>query len=90
MLDINTLGPQNPCNSNQRNSKDPMTRAATKNEACGEQLFFGRKTSAAMLGVCTRLIDEAIKSKRLKAFRIGRRILIPREALMLFAKQVAA
>jgi excisionase family DNA binding protein len=67
-----------------------MAKVATIKKRRSEQLFFGRDSSAAMLGICTRMIDEAIKGKRLKAYKIGRRVLIPRQALMRFATQVAA
>jgi len=48
-------------------------------------LFVGRDMAAAMLSVSTRTIDQAIKTGDLKAFRIGRRVVIHRDTLMKFA-----
>jgi excisionase family DNA binding protein len=42
-----------------------------------------------MLEVSTRTIDDAIRSGTLEAFRLGRRILIRRDALIAFAERVA-
>jgi excisionase family DNA binding protein len=89
-VDFNTLFHQNQLNPSRHNERLAMARMATKSKQNREQLFFGRETSAAMLGVCTRTIDDAIRAKRLEAFKIGRRVLISRAALLRFATQVTA
>lgn len=53
-----------------------------------EKLFVGRNTAAELLDVSTRTIDEAIKAGDLEAFRIGRRVLVRRAALIQFAERV--
>jgi excisionase family DNA binding protein len=53
-----------------------------------EKLFVGRDTAAQLLDVSTRTIDDAIRAGTLEAFRIGRRVLIRREALVEFAERV--
>ena len=55
-----------------------------------EKLFVGRDTAAEMLDVSTRTIDDAIRAGSLEAFRIGRRVLIRRDALIQFAERVTA
>ena len=55
-----------------------------------EQLFVGRDTAAQLLDVSTRTIDDAIRAGELKAVRVGRRVLIRREALIQFAERVTA
>lgn len=42
--------------------------------------------AAAMLGVCPRTIENRIVMKELPVRRIGRRVLIPRAALLNYAK----
>jgi excisionase family DNA binding protein len=54
-----------------------------------EKLFVGRDTAAQLIAVSTRTIDDAIRAGTLEAFRIGRRVLIRREALVEFAERVA-
>jgi excisionase family DNA binding protein len=53
-----------------------------------EKLFYGRDRAADLLDVSTRLIDEAIRAGDLEAYRLGRRVLIPRAALIEFAERV--
>jgi excisionase family DNA binding protein len=55
-----------------------------------ERLFVGRETAAELIDVSIRTIDDAIKAGNLEAFRIGRRVLIRRDALIEFAKRVTA
>jgi excisionase family DNA binding protein len=54
------------------------------------KLFLGRDAAAELLDVSTRTIDDAIRDGALKAVRIGRRVLIRREALIEFAERVPA
>jgi excisionase family DNA binding protein len=56
--------------------------------AVREKLYFGRDTAAELLDVSTRTIDDAIRAGELEAYRIGRRVLIRREALVEFAERV--
>jgi len=53
-----------------------------------EQLFVGRETAADLISVSTRTIDDAIRAGQLEAYRLGRRVLIGREALVAFATAV--
>ena len=53
-----------------------------------EKLFVGRGRAAELLDVSTRMIDDAIRAGELEAFRVGRRILIRRDALIQFAERV--
>jgi excisionase family DNA binding protein len=55
-----------------------------------EKLFVGRDTAAQLLDVSTRTIDDAIRAGELEAYRLGRRVLIRRDALIEFAKRVTA
>lgn len=45
-------------------------------------LYLGRKGSAEFVGVSVRTIDDGIRSGELTAFLVGRRVLIPRDALI--------
>jgi excisionase family DNA binding protein len=64
--------------------------AATAVTPSPEKLFPGRETAAQMIDVSPRTIDDAIKRGHLEAFRIGRRVLIRRDALIQFAERVTA
>lgn len=55
-----------------------------------DKVFVGRESAAQMLDVSTRTIDDAIRAGELTAFRLGRRILIRRDALVEFAQRVTA
>jgi excisionase family DNA binding protein len=55
-----------------------------------EKLFVGRNTAAQLIDVSTRTIDDAIRAGELEAYRLGRRILIRRDALIAFAERVIA
>ena len=55
-----------------------------------DKLFLGRDAAAELLDVSTRTIDDAIREGALKAVRVGRRVLIRREALIEFAERVPA
>jgi len=54
-----------------------------------EKLFYGRDAAAGMLDISTRVLDDAIRAGELRAFRIGRRVLIRRDVLIEFAERVA-
>jgi len=55
-----------------------------------EQLYVGRETAAQLANVSTRTIDDAIRAGELEAYRLGRRVLIPRSALIEFVERVSA
>jgi excisionase family DNA binding protein len=55
-----------------------------------EQLYVGRETAAQLIGVSAKTIDEAIRARELEAYRVGRRVLIPRAKLIEFAEKVSA
>ena len=50
-----------------------------------EKLLYSRNESAAALGICLVTLDRLIERGRLKARRIGSRVLIPRGELARFA-----
>lgn len=55
-----------------------------------EKLYFGRSAAAEFLDISTRVIDDAIRTGELEAFRIGRRVLIRKDSLIKFAERVTA
>ena len=63
------------------------TTLATPNP---EKVFVGRDRAADLLDVSTRFIDEAIRTGQLEAYRLGRRVVIRRDALVAFAQRVSA
>lgn len=64
--------------------------AASAAHTVPDKLFVGRNTAADMLDVSTRTIDDAIRAGDLPAYRIGRRVLIRRDALVQFAERIIA
>jgi excisionase family DNA binding protein len=50
------------------------------------QILLSRRTTARMLSVSLRTLDNLIAQKRLLVRRVGRRVLIPRKALDEFAR----
>jgi excisionase family DNA binding protein len=50
-----------------------------------EILFFSKKNAARILGISERTLHSLIREKQLRVRRIGRRVLISREALEHFA-----
>jgi excisionase family DNA binding protein len=54
-----------------------------------ERLFLGRDAAAEALDVSVRTIDDAIRKGELRAYRVGRRVLVCRDALIRYARSVA-
>jgi excisionase family DNA binding protein len=52
-----------------------------------EQLLISKREAAAVLGVSVRTLENLLSLKELPARRIGRRCLIERRALEVFAKR---
>jgi hypothetical protein len=52
-----------------------------------ESLLHSKAESARILGVSERLLHKLLSTKQLKCRRISRRVLIPHEELLRFAKQ---
>jgi excisionase family DNA binding protein len=50
-------------------------------------ILVGKRQAASLLAVSVRTIENLIKSKELPARRIGRRVLIPRQSLIEFARR---
>ena len=50
-------------------------------------LLVSKKEASVLLGVCPRTIDNFVARKELPCRRIGRRTLIPYQALLAFAKR---
>jgi excisionase family DNA binding protein len=51
----------------------------------GEILFYSKKNAARILGISERTLHALIVEKQLRVRRIGRRVLIARDALIRFA-----
>ena len=50
-------------------------------------LFLSRDEAAAMLGVSVRFVDAVVRSGELQAIKLGRRVLIGRDALNDFVQR---
>jgi excisionase family DNA binding protein len=50
-------------------------------------LLFSKRQAADALGVSLRTLDKIIANGQLKVARIGTRVLIPKQALEMFARQ---
>ena len=50
------------------------------------RILLSKQEASAALGVCVRTIDNLISEKRLPTIRIGRRVMIRRDALERFAR----
>jgi excisionase family DNA binding protein len=57
--------------------------------ACMEQrrFLYSKKEAARLLSLSLRSIDNLITSKKLVVRRVGRRVLVPEEAIAQFARQ---
>ena len=44
--------------------------------------LLSRAAAANALGICTKSVDNMIRTKQIKALKIGRRVLIPEEHLL--------
>jgi excisionase family DNA binding protein len=53
----------------------------------GEQILIDKKTSARLLSVSLRTIDNLIARGELQVRRVGRRVLIPRRVLDNFSRR---
>ena len=64
----------------------PVTLGAMgSKEVQNERLLYPRKDAAFQLGVSVRTLDYIIARKELETRRIGKKVLIPRGALVRFA-----
>lgn len=52
-----------------------------------DSILVGRKRATAYLDISLRTLDYVISAKELRAFRVGRRVLIPRAELEKFARR---
>lgn len=50
-------------------------------------LLVSKRDAAALLGVCVRSVDNYIAAKELPCRRLGKRVLIPYNALVAFARR---
>lgn len=67
-------------------------RTLDETESCRQQsnhhpLLVSKREAAALLGICLRSVDNLIAAKQLPSRRIGRRVLIPYNALAAFARR---
>src|SRR5438045_1088772 len=67
--------------------EEELQMSATALRPIPEKLFMGRDAAAEAIDVSTRTIDDAIRDGELEAFRVGRRVLISRNALIRFARR---
>ena len=51
------------------------------------KLQFSREEAAVMLGISERTLDRLIAEKELQVRRVGRHVLIPKDALINFTKR---
>jgi excisionase family DNA binding protein len=58
-----------------------------KTDGTAEKLLYSRRSAAAALDVSSRAVDYAIRAGALEAIHIGKRVLIPRESLLAFARR---
>ena len=52
-----------------------------------QPLLVSRHAAAESLGICLRTLDKFVATKVLSCRRVGRRVLIPRSALIAFARR---
>jgi excisionase family DNA binding protein len=55
-----------------------------------EKLLVNRREAAALLSVSVQSIDKLVRRGRLRCVRVGKRLLIPPEALQEFTKRKGA
>jgi excisionase family DNA binding protein len=67
----------------------PRNRLATQPEigAALPKLQYSREEAAELLGISLRTLDRLIAEKTLPARRIGRRVLITHDTLLMFTKR---
>ena len=53
-----------------------------------ERILMSKRDSAQAIGVCVRTLENLIARKEISVKRIGRRVLIPRQELERFAREV--
>ena len=62
-------------------------RVQTPFEPTETRLLYDRKSAAMQLSICVRSLDYLIAGKKLETRRLGKKILIPRAALVKFAAE---
>jgi excisionase family DNA binding protein len=60
---------------------EAMLAVQTENQT---KLLYGRSQAAGLLDISARTLDDAIRDGSIEALRIGRRVLISRDALLKF------
>lgn len=71
----------------QSNQPAPAGSAAIGLPMTQPKLMYGKAEAAKMLSICVRTLDNLIANKELTARRVGKRVLIPHQALIQFSKQ---
>lgn len=64
-----------------------MSKPAKPPRSQVEKLLYDRREAAAALSISTRTLDYFLANGRLKARRVGRKVLIPRAELLRFARE---
>ena len=59
-----------------------MARASSSPPAAAPSQFLGRQQAAALLSVDPQTIDKLIRLGHLRAYRVGRRVLIKQDELL--------
>lgn len=52
-----------------------------------DSILFSKKTAASLLSISVRKLEQLIQAKEIPVRRVGRRVLIRREALERFARR---
>lgn len=60
---------------------------ASEKNLVAEPLLVSKREAAALLSICVRSIDNYIAAKALPCRRLGKRVLIPYNALVAFARR---
>jgi excisionase family DNA binding protein len=55
-----------------------------------KKLAYSKQETAYLLGVSVGLVDQLLSARRIKCFRIGKRVLVAHQALLAFIKQNSA
>jgi excisionase family DNA binding protein len=71
----------------QSNQPAPAGSTAIGLPLSQSKLMYGKVEAAAMLSISVRTLDYLIANKKLPVRRIGKRVLISYQALVLFSKQ---
>jgi len=64
---------------------DAPVRVRTQSPSTETRLLYDRKSAARQLSICVRSLDYLIAGNKLDTLRLGKKVMIPRAALVKFA-----